>query len=113
MNILIKAATLVDPSQPELHLKQLDVAIKDGVIYKIADQITDIKATQIIEQEGLFVSAGWLDSGVSFGEPGYESRETLYNGVQTAAKSGFTHLVLNTNTDPVPDNQNAIGFYFK
>lgn len=109
MNILIKAATLVDPSQPKFHLKQVDISIKEGIIDKIGTQITDAKATKIIEEEGLYVSAGWLDSGVSFGEPGYESRETLNNGVLTAAKSGFTHLVLNTNTDPVPDNQNAIG----
>lgn len=110
MNILIKAATLVDPSQPLFHLKKVDIALSEGRIHKIATTIADFKAERTITEEDLYVSAGWLDSGVSFGEPGYESRETLLNGLRTAAKSGFTHLVLNSNTDPVPDNKNAVGF---
>ena len=110
MKILIKAATLVNTSLPEFHLKKIDVAIQNGLIFKIEKQITGFDADKTLEIEDLHFSAGWLDSGISIGEPGFESRETLKNGILTAAKSGFTAVVLNTNTDPVPDQQNAIGF---
>ncbi|MEM1002450.1 MAG: dihydroorotase, partial [Bacteroidota bacterium] len=49
-------------------------------------------------------------SSVSFGEPGYEERETLENGTRTAALSGFTSVVLNNNTKPVLDNSSSIRF---
>ena len=33
---------------------------------------------------------GWFDPSVSFGEPGFEERETIENGLNVAASSGFT-----------------------
>jgi len=110
MNILIKDATIVEESNPSIHLKRVDIAIKDGIILKIASKIKDFKADQTVAINNLHVSAGWLDTGISVGEPGYESRENFKNGVLTAAKSGFSTVFLNTNTDPVPDQQNAIGY---
>jgi dihydroorotase len=56
------------------------------------------------------VSQGWFDSAVSFGEPGFEERETLENGVDTAAKSGFTDIAINPNTNPIVDNSIAVSF---
>ncbi len=47
---------------------------------------------------------------MSFGEPGHEERETIANGLHTAAKSGFTDLVLNPNTFPLPDSSSDIVF---
>ena len=57
-------------------------------------------ANQLINLEELYVSSGWFDPNISFGEPGFEERETLENGLLTAAKSGFTHVLLNPNTNP-------------
>ncbi len=56
----------------------------------------------------LHISKGWFDSSVSFGEPGFEERETIENGLKTAALSGFTEIALNPNTDPVLDNNSSI-----
>ena len=57
-----------------------------------------------IDKENLHVSVGWFDSSVCFGEPGYEERETLENGLNTAAFSGFTGFCLNPNTYPLSDS---------
>jgi dihydroorotase len=51
-----------------------------------------------------------MDSSVSLGEPGYEDRETISNGLQVAAKSGFTAIALQPNSFPVIDNQSQIHF---
>lgn len=110
MNILLKAATIYDPSQKELHLKKYDVSIRGGHIEKIGSAIEPGPDTQIIEFEDLHISKGWFDSSVSFGEPGFEDRETIENGLRTASKSGFTDIVLNPNVHPVPDSSSDIIF---
>ncbi len=102
MKLLIKSAKIVDTKSP-FHLKQKDIFIENGVIKAIENKI-DKKADKVINIENLHVSQGWFDSSVSFGEPGFEERETLQNGLDTAMKSGFTSLILNPNTNPVIDN---------
>ncbi len=109
MNILLKSATIVD-SKSKHHLKKCDVLIENGVISKIASTLPKQSNVQEIKLPNLHISCGWFDSGVSFGEPGFEERETLENGLKTAALSGFTTIALNTNTHPVPDNKGAIRF---
>jgi dihydroorotase len=110
MNFLIKAAKIVDTSNKELHLKKRDILIKKGKIEKIAAKIAPENKTEILSFDNLHVSQGWFDSGVCFGEPGFEERETIANGLHTAAKSGFSDIVLNPNTHPVPDSSSDIVF---
>lgn len=110
MNILLKSAKIIDAGNKDLHLKKKDILIKNGKIEKITDRISVKGQVKVIDHKNLHVSAGWFDSGVSFGEPGYEERETIENGLLTAAKSGFTDVVLNTDTHPVPDSSSDIIF---
>ncbi len=98
------------PSNRELHLKKRDILIKNGKIEKIDSKIESENKVKSIELNNLHVSVGWFDSSVCFGEPGFEERETIANGLQTAAKSGFTDIVLNPNTHPVPDSSPDIVF---
>ncbi|SFT01112.1 dihydroorotase [Zhouia amylolytica] len=109
MNILLKAAKIIDPSS-EHHLKAKDIFIENGVISKIEDEIAPGTETKILSIKGLHVSNGWFDTSVSFGEPGYEERETIANGLLTAAKSGFTSVAVNPNSNPVIDSNADIGF---
>lgn len=108
MKILLKAATVVD-STSKHHLKKKDILVHNGKIAKIAASISDSSA-QVFKLKNLHVSAGWFDPGVSFGEPGYEERETLKNGLDTAANSGFTRLAIQANTHPVTDNKSQVEY---
>lgn len=110
MNILLKSAKIIDPANKDLHLKKRDIYIKDGIIENIAPNLEIQKETKVIDYKNLHLSIGWFDSGVSFGEPGYEERETIANGLFTAAISGFTDIVLNPNTNPLPDSSPDIIF---
>ena len=109
MNVLIKAAKIIDPGS-NYHLKTRDILIENGKIANIATSIENPKGYKEISLKNLHVSQGWFDSSVSFGEPGYEERETLANGLLVAAKSGFTAIVLNPNTHPVIDNKSAVEY---
>lgn len=116
MKILLKAATIVDPSSSH-HLKKRDVLISNGKIEKIASSISssdksDGKTgnTKEISLPNLHISQGWFDSSVSFGEPGFEERENIENGLKTAAYSGFTSVAVNANSFPVTDSKGHIKF---
>ena len=109
MNVLIKSATIIDSSSKH-HLKKMDLLIENGVITKISATIKSSKKIKEIELPNLHVSQGWFDSSVSFGEPGYEERENIDNGLDTAARSGFTHVAVNTNTYPISDTKSNIKF---
>ena len=110
MNILLKSARIINALNKDLHLKKRDILVKNGIIEKIAAKINVPKATKVVDLKNLHVSLGWFDSSVSFGEPGYEERETISNGLTTAAKSGFTDVILNPNTVPVADSSSDIVF---
>ena len=109
MNALLKSATIVDPKS-DFHNQTLDVLIEKGVITNISKRIKNPKNYREIKFDDLHLSQGWFDSSVSFGEPGYEERETISNGLLTAAKSGFTSVAINANTNPVIDSNADVSF---
>jgi dihydroorotase len=109
MNVLLKSATIID-SKSDFHNQTVDILIENGVISNISETIKNPNGIKEINIENLHVSQGWFDSSVSFGEPGYEERETLENGLKTAALSGFTSLALNPNTNPVIDCNSDVSF---
>tara|TARA_B100000575_G_scaffold266115_1_gene243189 strand:+ start:4812 stop:6074 length:1263 start_codon:yes stop_codon:yes gene_type:complete len=111
MSILIKSATIVD-NKSNLNFKKKDILIKKGVIADIADSI-DVKSKHKIILENLHISRGWMDTSVSFGEPGYEERENISNGLLTSASSGFTSILLNPDCYPNIDNFSSVEFLKK
>src|SRR5690606_29363699 len=106
MNIIIKNAVIVDPSG-DYHQKKMDVKIENGTISEIASEI-NASDFEVVSFENLHVSNGWMDASVSFGEPGFEDRETIENGLTTSAKSGYTYFSDQTDTQPVIDNQSIV-----
>ncbi|MGV8814153.1 MAG: dihydroorotase [Gelidibacter sp.] len=109
MNVLIKSATIVD-SKSDFHNETCDILIEKGIITQISKEIKNPSKVKEITLDNLHVSQGWFDSSVSFGEPGYEERETIANGLETAARSGFTDVAVNSNTNPVIDSYADISF---
>ncbi len=109
MNILIKSATIID-SKSDFHNQTQDILVEKGIITKIARNIKNPKNYKVIKLDNLHISQGWFDSSVCFGEPGFEERETIKNGLKTAASSGFTAVAVNSNTNPVLDSNSDITF---
>ncbi|TJY33950.1 dihydroorotase [Pontimicrobium aquaticum] len=109
MNVLIKSATILD-SKSDFHNQTQDILIEKGIITNISKRISNPNNYKEIKLDNLHVSQGWFDSSVSFGEPGYEERETIVNGLKTAGKSGYTSVALNANTNPVLDTNADIAF---
>jgi dihydroorotase len=109
MNLLIKQATVIDSTSPH-NGRVVDILIEKGVITQIKKSIVPEKGIKTIEAEGLHVSAGWLDMQVNFCDPGYEHKETLSNGLKSAAKGGFTSVCLMSGTNPPLHNKAQIEY---
>lgn len=107
MNLIFKNAVIVDPYS-NYHNQTVDIQVQNGIISKIGNSLDT--GFDVIELDNLHISRGWFDSSVSFGEPGHEDRETIANGLDVAAKSGFTDVAVQPTGSPVSDKQADIYF---
>lgn len=109
MNLIFKKAVIIDKDSP-LNNQTVDIQIENGIIKKIGKNIAAADGYETIELENLHISKGWFDSSVNLGEPGYEDRETLANGLNVAALSGFTDIALQPTGNPIAEKQADISF---
>ncbi len=109
MKIIIREAKIIDSKSP-FHNQTVDLLISDGILEEIGKSISNTEDAKEIKLDNLHISQGWFDSSVSLGEPGFEDRETIANGLNVAARSGFTAIALQPNSSPIIDNQSQINF---
>ncbi len=105
MKVLIRNAEILIPGSKH-HLKKRNVLIANGKISYIGSKAPE--SDKLLEGNELKVSAGWIDMNVLFGDPGFEHREDLNSGLDTAAHSGFTSVALLPNTSPAIQTKNDI-----
>lgn len=109
MNILFKNIRLISPSQNID--EKVNLWVKDGVIEHCDS--SEAKAdnnTEIVEAGEFVVAPGFLDMHVHLREPGYEYKEDIITGTNSAANGGFTGVVSMPNTNPVTDNAAVVNF---
>ncbi|MFN2636279.1 MAG: dihydroorotase [Gemmatimonadaceae bacterium] len=106
--LLLRGGRLVDPSQK---LNEAgDLLVADGVIAAAGRVDSRPDNAEIIDCDGLIVCPGFIDVHCHLREPGREDVETIATGARAAAAGGFTAVCAMPNTDPVTDNQAAVGF---
>src|SRR5438046_23653 len=106
--VLLSGGTLLDPSQ---NLNEVgDLLVADGEIAAVGRSIEGPDEAEVIDCDGLIVSPGFIDVHCHLREPGREDVETIATGAAAAAAGGFTAVCAMPNTDPVTDNQAAVGF---
>lgn len=108
MKILLKQATVSDPSSP-FNGYVTDILINDGKIVSIAKDI-DASDAKTIDMKGRYVSPGWMDSFAHFCDPGDEYKETIETGSKAAAAGGFTSVAILPNTSPVVETKSQIEY---
>jgi len=109
MNLIIREAKIIDSKSP-FNNQVVDLEIADGIIKKIGSKLKNTDKFEEVKLDHLHISQGWFDSSVSLGEPGFEDRETIANGLNVASKSGFTGIALQPNSSPIIDNQSQVNF---
>lgn len=86
-----------------------DIEIKNGIITDI-DKSIEGKG---IDLEGKIVSRGLIDMHCHLREPGYEYKETIETGINSAIHGGYTGICPMANTKPVCDNLETLKFVLK
>lgn len=109
-SFLLKSLILLEPVHP-LHQKKVDIRINNGVIAQVKEDLEATTNENVIDLNGYFVSGGWFDPEVALSEPGFESKGRLFEDLDRIASSGFTHIGLLPNFDPVPDKGSILSYF--
>lgn len=107
--IVLKKAKIFDINSP-YHLKKKDIVIDNGKIIDISDNLPHSEKYTYIQSGNLCVSPGWIDMQAVFGEPGFEQKETVQTGLNSAAAGGFTYVCVHSNTYPPIHNRPVVEF---
>ncbi|MGK2963396.1 MAG: dihydroorotase [Gemmatimonadaceae bacterium] len=109
--ILLKGGRVLDPSR---NIDEIaDVLVADGRIVSSSGNAGQVDDADLIDCKGSIVSPGFIDVHCHLREPGREDVETIATGARAAAAGGFTAVCAMPNTDPVTDNQAAVGFIIR
>jgi dihydroorotase len=106
--VLLRGGRVIDPSRS--FDATADVLITDGKIAAVGPGLTAPDGADTRDVRGLVVAPGLIDVHVHLREPGNEDEETIATGARAAVAGGFTAVCAMPNTDPVTDNQAAVGF---
>lgn len=111
--LLIKDGYVIDPRSGLEG--QRDILIEDGKILRIGkrtewEELTGVSETQVYDARGLIVAPGLIDVHVHFRDPGFTYKEDIITGGKSAAKGGFTTVILMANTKPVVDNAETLSY---
>ncbi len=108
MDRLITGAEVLNPRTGERH--RADVLIEDGRISRVAPSISVVEEGRVehLTAEGLTIIPGLIDMHVHFRDPGFEYKEDLESGLNSAARGGFTRVACMPNTKPVLDNAGLV-----
>jgi len=109
MNILFTNITVNSPL--DNINSQLNLWVKDGTIYQISpNTINPDSDTEIIDGKDLTALPGLFDMHVHFRDPGFEQKEDIFSGVDSAANGGFTGVLIMPNTKPCIDNKTVVEY---
>ncbi len=106
--ILIRGGRVLDPSRNVDEVA--DVYLRDGKVEAVGRQGGTPDEALVVDAAGKVVAPGLIDLHVHLREPGQEDVETVATGAMAAAAGGFSAVCAMPNTDPVTDNQAAVGF---
>ncbi len=93
-------------------MEVMHIYTEGGIIKRItnSDEQPDTTGAEIIDAKGKLVSPGFIDMHVHLRDPGFEYKEDIVTGAQSAAKGGFTTIACMPNTRPVTDTAETVQY---
>jgi dihydroorotase len=106
--LLIRGGRVIDPASGADG--PAEVLLADGKVAAVGKSLKPRADAEVLDATGCVVAPGFVDVHVHLREPGREDVETIATGARAAVAGGFTSVCAMPNTDPVTDNQAAVGF---
>jgi dihydroorotase len=108
--LLIYGGRIIDPSQGIDEIGSL--LITDGKISWLGkgEMTPPQPGYDALHSQGLIICPGFIDLHCHLRQPGFEEKETIATGTQSAARGGFTTICCMPNTNPPLDNQAIIDY---
>lgn len=106
MRIVIKNGIVIDGFGGE---EKADILINYGIIKGI-DKNIDVSDAIVIDAEGKYVLPGFVDMHTHLRQPGFEEKETIRTGTESAAAGGFTTVACMPNTNPPIDSEVVVEY---
>jgi dihydroorotase len=109
--VLLRQGRVIDPARRIDEVA--DVLLQDGKVAAVGRGLGAPDGADVRDVTGSIVAPGLIDVHVHLREPGNEDEETVASGARAAVAGGFTAVCAMPNTDPVTDNQAAVGFILR
>ncbi|MCE5271290.1 dihydroorotase [bacterium] len=109
--LLIRGGRVIDPVNKVD--ARLDLLVAEGKVAALGQSLDAPEGVRVVEAAGKVVAPGLIDMHVHLREPGREDEETVETGCLAAVAGGFTAVAAMPNTDPVTDNQAAVGYIIR
>lgn len=110
-SILIKNAKLFAPGN-SLHQEVVDIFTTDGKIVDLGVGLM-VAANELLDMNGYWVSAGWMDAFGTCPDPGEPWKESIASYAAAAQKGGFTDVFALCGSSPKADNESVIAQVFQ
>ena len=108
--MLLKNAHIINPAD---NLNELsDIRVENGMVAEISKNLFPLVDEEVIDLSGKVITPGLVDMHCHLREPGFESKETIKTGIQSALAGGYTAICPMANTSPVVDNLIILKYTF-
>lgn len=105
--MILKNARIISPTDNIDNV--LDIKTENGIITEIAENIQG----EGVDYTCKIITPGLVDMHCHLREPGFEYKETIQTGIQSALNGGFTAICPMANTNPVVDNTEVLKYTFE
>lgn len=102
--MILKGAHIISPADNIDDI--LDIKIENGVIVEIAKDLQG----ESLDYTGKIIIPGLVDMHCHLREPGFEYKETIQTGIESALSGGYTAICPMANTNPTVDNIETLKF---
>ena len=106
--MLLKNGKIINPQNNFEDIS--DIRIENKNIIEIGKNLLQKENEELIDLTGKIIVPGLIDIHCHLREPGFNSKETIKTGIESAINGGYTAICPMANTNPQTDNTTTLSY---